>query len=100
MFKLNEKNLGNISEQVMKITPKIKIFILNLEYPIEFFDLIKRKDDIIASNGMYNGLNILLKNSWDKLSNCFGALEHWNLNWFLSCKINNYWKTISSEIER
>ncbi len=76
LFKLNEKNLGNISEQVMKITPKIKIFILNLEYPIEFFDLIKRKDDIIASNGMYNGLNILLKNSWDKLSNCFGALEH------------------------
>ena len=38
LFRLNEKNLVEISEQVIKMIPNIKIFILNLEYPAEFLD--------------------------------------------------------------
>ena len=73
LFKLYEKNFVKISEKEIKITPITKILILNLVYPIEFFDLIRSKDDIIANNGMYKGLNILLKNSCERLSNCFGS---------------------------
>ena len=58
------------------MTPNTKILILKPEYPNEFFDLIKRKEDIIASNGMYNGLKILLKSSCDMLFKVFGAFEH------------------------
>ena len=47
----------------MSITPVTKIITLYLEYPIEFFDFIKSKADTIANNGIYKGLNILLKNS-------------------------------------
>tara|TARA_B100000989_G_C19226464_1_gene338056 strand:+ start:350 stop:526 length:177 start_codon:yes stop_codon:yes gene_type:complete len=58
------------------MTPVIKIIILYLEYPIEFFDLIKSKAEIIANSGIYKGLNILLKTSCEILFNCFGSCEH------------------------
>ncbi len=87
LLKLYEKNLVKISEKDIKITPITKIFILKLEYPIEFFDFIKSKADMIANNGIYKGLNILLKNSCERLSSCFGSCEHWNLNSFLSPNI-------------
>jgi len=58
----NEKNFVEISENEIKITPVTKTIILYLEYPIEFFDFIKSKADTIANNGIYKGLNILLKN--------------------------------------
>ena len=48
---------------MINITPVIKITILYLEYPIEFFDFIKSKAETIANNGIYKGLNILLKTS-------------------------------------
>ena len=76
LFKLYEKNFVKISEKEIKIIPNTKIFILNFEYPIEFFDFIKSNDDIIANNGIYKGLNSLLKNSCDKLFSCFGPFEH------------------------
>ena len=47
----------------INITPVIKIIILYLGYPIEFFDLIKSKAEIIPNSGIYKGLNILLKTS-------------------------------------
>ena len=76
LLKSQEKNFVRISEKEIKITPVRKIIILYLEYPVEFFDLIKSKAEIIANSGLYKGLNILLKNSCDKLSNCFGSCEH------------------------
>ena len=74
--KSNEKNFVEVSESEIKITPVTKTITLYLEYPREFFDLIRSKADIIANNGIYRGLNNLLKNSCDRLSNCFGSCEH------------------------
>ena len=58
------------------MTPVIKIIILYLEYPMEFFDFIKSKAETIAKRGIYKGLNILLKTSCEILFNCFDSCEH------------------------
>ena len=73
---MKEKNFVNISEKAINITPVTKIVILYLEYPIEFFDLIKSKAEMIAKSGIYRGLNILLKTSCEILFNCFVSCEH------------------------
>ncbi len=52
LLKSYEKNFVKISEKEIKITPVTKILILNLEYPIEFLDFIKRKAETIANKGM------------------------------------------------
>ena len=76
LLKSQEKNFVRISEKEIKITPVTKIIILYLEYPVEFFDFIKSKAEMIANSGIYKGLNILLKNSCDTLSNIFCSREH------------------------
>ena len=76
LLKSYEKNFVRISEKEIKMTPVIKIIILYLEYPMEFFDFIKSKAEIIANKGMYKGLNILLKTSCDNPFNCLISCEH------------------------
>ena len=76
LLRLKEKNFVRISEKEINITPVTKIIILYLEYPIEFFDFIKSKAETIANSGIYKGLNILLKNSCETLSNIFCSREH------------------------
>ena len=69
LLRLKEKNFVRISEKEIHITPVTKIITLYLEYPIEFFDLIKSKAERIANSGKYKGLNILLKTSCEILFN-------------------------------